>query len=186
MILQPILMSDASNPSPQEKKFKKFPTSFRWSSQKAQTAQLKCREAEVVRNLETQHENTLEIGSVSFQKRWIKKVKVFTLSFPTLFGGSCTWHAKACCNHGIWSEIFESSSRSRRPRTAEHNRPQPSGTLEKSTGAYLIKHFQRCLRPQSKAATPRTVENLASRVSFKFALWILETSHETMQQFNIL
>lgn len=73
MILQPILMSDASNPSPQEKKFKKFPTSFRWSSQKAQTAQLKCREAEVVRNLETQHENTLEIGSVSFQKRWIKK-----------------------------------------------------------------------------------------------------------------
>ena len=115
------------------------------------------------------------------KKRWTKKVKVFTLSFPTLFGGSCTWHAKACCNHGIWSEIFESSSRSRRPRTAEHNRPQPSGTLEKSTEAYLIKHFQRCLRPQSKAATPRTVENLASRVSFKFALWILETSNETMQ-----
>ena len=58
-------MSGTSNPSPQEKKFKEFPTRFRWSSQKAQTAQLKRCEAEVVRNLEThQQENILEIASV--------------------------------------------------------------------------------------------------------------------------
>ena len=67
----------------------------------------------------------------------------FQFAFHTLFGGSRTWHAKACRNHGTWHNItlirvFQSSHSTRRPRTAEHNRPQPWGTLEKSTLKFII------------------------------------------------